>query len=295
MISVVGAAVLVLGVGSVAALGFLKGGSESRDRAEQARAPEQEEARAGAAGGHNEGGPDKEILEETTLSQPAEERSDEEEEAQPATEQSEGKKVQPGPDTAAKGPDKGFVPEKQSGPAVGYNEVQDPTGSLRVEVPPGWGVETAADSEGAGGPNSWSYYAGTYLTSSITIARSFDDWYQGGGAEQGSGAYLVASKTLAQEYTDDELIFSLLFASKANVCTAGPYEDFDRPPYFGKIQTWYDCGGYDNTTFVVAAAPRGRECVVVLLAKLAPGADEADRKAVQHILDTFEVDCAGIA
>ena len=42
------------------------------------------------------------------------------------------------------------------------------------------------------------------------------------------------------------------------------------------------------TSFTVAAAPEGRECVVVLGAKVA---SEADRKAIEHILDTFEVDC----
>jgi hypothetical protein len=86
----------------------------------------------------------------------------------------------------------------------------------------------------------------------------------------------VASRTLAQKYTDDELIYSLIFEGKANKCTTGPYEDLDRPPYSVKMQTWYDCTGYDNTSFVVAAAPGGRERVVVLAAKIAPGAGEAE-------------------
>ncbi len=175
-----------------------------------------------------------------------------------------------------------------------YKVIADPTGSLTLEVPSSWEVEFGEDSEGAGGPNSWSYYAGENISSSITTARSLDAWYQGQGAELGSGAYVVASRTLAQ-YTDDELIYSLLYDGKANVCTAGPYGDYNRPPYSGKIQTWYDCTGYDNTSYVVAAAPEGRECVVVVEAKIAPGADNGDREAVQHILDSFEVDCGGIA
>jgi hypothetical protein len=185
-------------------------------------------------------------------------------------------------------------PEEASGPAPGYNEIQDPTGSLTVEVPPDWGIETGTDSEKEGGENTWSFYVGEDITSSITAARSIDAWYQGQGAEHGSGAYMVASRTLAQ-YTDDKLIYSLLYDEKDSKCTPGPYEDFDRPPYSGKMQTWYDCGGHDNTSFVVAAAPQGRNCVVVVGAKIAPGADEADHKAVQHILDTFEVNCGRIA
>ena len=57
------------------------------------------------------------------------------------------------------------------------------------------------------------------------------------------------------------------------------------------MKTWYDCTGFDNTSFVVAGAPEGRERVAMVGAKIAPGADEADRKAVRHILDSFEADC----
>jgi hypothetical protein len=179
-------------------------------------------------------------------------------------------------------------------PAPGYNEIQDPTGSLTVEVPPDWGIETGTDSEKEAGQSTWSHYAGEDITSSITVARSLEAWYQGQGAEGGSGAYVVASRTLAQ-YTDDQLIHSLLFKDKAQKCSPGPYEDFDRPPYSGKMQTWYHCSDKDNTFFIVAAAPQDRECVVVLAAKFAPGAGEADRKAVLHFRDTFEVDCGRVA
>ena len=41
------------------------------------------------------------------------------------------------------------------------------------------------------------------------------------------------------------------------------------------------------TSFMVAAAPEGRECVVVLGAKVA---SEAEHETIEHILDTFEVD-----
>jgi hypothetical protein len=44
----------------------------------------------------------------------------------------------------------------------------------------------------------------------------------------------VASKTLKQ-YSDYELTHSLLYANRAQNCTTGPYKDYDRPPYSGKI------------------------------------------------------------
>ena len=170
-----------------------------------------------------------------------------------------------------------------------YKIVEASGGSLTVELPPDWEAETGAASEGAGGPNSWSYYAGEYIASSITAARSLYDWKYGG--QPTSGTYMVASRSLAQAYTDDELIHTLLFSHKADKCVAGPYRDFQRPPYSGKMQIWYDCGLNDNTSFVVAAAPEGRECVVVMDVITA---STSDREIVEHILDSFEVNCASL-
>ena len=99
----------------------------------------------------------------------------------------------------------------------------------------------------------------------------------------------------AQSYTDEELIFD--YGPSAGLeanCTAGPYEEFERSSYTGKKQTWYCPSG--RTFYVMAAAPEGRECVVMLqLAVPTQGTSEAERKAIQHILDTFEVNCGGIA
>src|SRR5215210_9576923 len=83
--------------------------------------------------------------------------------------------------------------EEASGPAPGYNLIETPDGSLSVEVPPSWGVETGEDSEKNGGPDSWSYHAGEYLSSSITTAPSLEGWYSPVGS---SGAYFVASRSL---------------------------------------------------------------------------------------------------
>lgn len=187
--------------------------------------------------------------------------------------------------------------EKQGDPRTSgepnYTVIEDPKGALSIEIPSSWPTQIGTDSEGDG-PNSWSYYAGENITSSITAARNLDAWYQGPGAEQGSGAYVVASRALAQEYTDDELIYSLLYGGKATTCTPGTYETFERPPYSGKAQTWYDCAGFDNTSFNVAVAPEGRECIAVLGARIAPEADEADREAVQHVLESLEVNCSAL-
>jgi hypothetical protein len=131
---------------------------------------------------------------------------------------------------------------------------------------------------------------GEYLPSSITTAPSLEVWY--GGQEGSSGAYFVASKALAQ-YSDYYLTHSLFNARKSEVCaSAGPYEDYDRRPYSGKLQTWYGCGVDGATVYTLAVAPEGRECVVALSARIS---DEADRKAIQHLVDTVEVDCGRVS
>ena len=92
-------------------------------------------------------------------------------------------------------------------------------------------------------------------------------------------------------YTNDELIYSLFYEDKQTDCTRGPSQEIDRPPLSGKVQVWFDCNGADNASYVFAAAPEGRPCVVVGGARIVPGASEADQEAVQHVVDSFKVDC----
>jgi hypothetical protein len=192
--------------------------------------------------------------------------------------------------TVGEGPPEENSPvESSGGSAPGYRLIQTPDGGLSAEVPPSWGVETGQDSEREAEPNTWSYHIGEYLLSSITTAPSIQVWY--GGEEGSSGAYFVASRTLAQ-YSDYELTHSFLNAGKDEVCAeAGPYEDYDRPPLSGKLQTWYECGVDGATVHTLAAAPEGRGCVVALSARIQ---EEADREAIEHLVDTVEVDCGRV-
>jgi hypothetical protein len=260
--------VLVLSIGSVAALTVLRSESNLFNPTDR------KEAAAGApdtpAPGQND--------DTATAPKSADEGSAAEKKTQPQQDRKAAeKKEQPSS-------------EEGSGPAPGYNLIQTADGGLSAEVPPSWGVETGEDSEKvAAGPGIWSYYVGEYLHSSITTAPSLEVWY--GGEEGSSGAYFVAARVLAQ-YSDYEITHSLFNASKAEACAeAGPYDDYERPPLSGKLQTWYGCGPDRATVYTLAAYPEGRECVVALNARIS---DEADREAIEHLVDTVEVDCGRV-
>jgi hypothetical protein len=104
--------------------------------------------------------------------------------------------------------------------------------------------------------------------------------------------YVVASKRLAQRYTDNELV-AMGPNDYSSACEAGTRQDFNRPPYTGRLQVWENCGGDSaHNALTLAAAPEGRECVVVLQfgGYLYPNEDAR----VKHVLDTFEPSCREI-
>lgn len=172
-------------------------------------------------------------------------------------------------------------------PAPGYAMVTDDTGALSLEVPVGWAVVTGPGSE-EGGP-SWSSFLGESVGTSVTAAPDFDAWY---GSPVATGMYVVASRTLAEGYANEEIVVSGPSDFSA-ICTLGEAKDFERPPYQARIQAWKDCNGNPEAFLLaVAVAPEDRECVVVMEFGTT---SQTDRDTAQHIIDTFEVDCAGIS
>jgi hypothetical protein len=171
------------------------------------------------------------------------------------------------------------------GETAGPNSPVVEDGALSAEFPTEWKSATGADSEA--GQSSWSSFLGGDVGASITSAPDLKGW----GASVTVGSYVVASKALAEDYTNGDLVVSGP-NDMSGACTKGDARDFKRGSYQGRIQNWSDCRDEPNLNFyTVAAAPEGRECVVVM--KLG-GFGEAERKLGQHVIDTFEVDCGAL-
>lgn len=182
----------------------------------------------------------------------------------------------------------GIIATMGAKPESSYDLAEDGSGALSVEVPFEWQQHITGDSEGEKG-KGWSSFLGETAGPSITAVNGLDAWRNGSAGHR--GVYAVASKKLAQKYTDDELVV-IGPNDYSSGCEAGTVQDFDRPPYSGKMLEWKNCGGisgHEATT--VAAAPEGRECVVVLQVG---GFLEGYEEDVRHVLDTFETDCSKI-
>jgi hypothetical protein len=186
----------------------------------------------------------------------------------------------------------GPPPEVSSGSAPGYTLIKHDSGALSLEVPSEWDEYIVVDSEGEKGRSSWSSFMGESAGPSMTVVNDLDSWRNGTPGHQ--GVYAVASKNLAQGYTDDELVASGP-NDYSSSCEAGTPQDFDRPPYSGRILEWENCGGEsDHSAITLAAAPaEGRECVIV--AQIGGYfRTQADEDNIQHVLDTLEADCGRI-
>jgi hypothetical protein len=175
--------------------------------------------------------------------------------------------------------------------APAHTLVEGNSGNLSLEVPSGWKEHITAGSEPEGEKGkTWSSFLGENAGPSVAAMNDLDSWRT--GARPHKGAYLVASRKLAQEYTDDQLVASGPNDYSAS-CEAGARRNFDRPPYSGVMQEWSNCGEEsDHTALTLAAAPEGRECVVLLQIG---GYLQGDEENIQHILDTFKADCGSIS
>lgn len=158
-----------------------------------------------------------------------------------------------------------------------YDTLTDDSGSVIVEIPAGWD-DRLTDEETDFGEDGM-------VVPSVTASTDLDTWHDTGGIP---GVFFLASGSLAQSYTDDQLLDppNNDFSAK---CELGERKDFERGPYSGRIQAWDNCYGKgEGALYTVAAASEDRECVVVLQVGTY---SEKDREAAKRILDTFEVDC----
>ncbi len=102
--------------------------------------------------------------------------------------------------------EEGPLPEEPSGPAPGYALLGPDSGALSVEVPIEWDEGLSVDAEGEKGRSPWSSFLdqGGSAGPTMTAVNDLDSWRTGTVGHQ--GVYMVASRKLAQVYTDDELV-----------------------------------------------------------------------------------------
>ena len=149
-------------------------------------------------------------------------------------------------------------------------------GALPVEVPTRW-QHASGEAPEIGG--YWWDFGGEGTEPSITSASDLEVWYSDGIVQ---GVDVVASRDMAR-YTDEQLVAS--GGNGLGACEPGVRSDYERGPYFGRVQAWTDCFGDPAISAVsLSAAPEGRECVVVLHALMI---GEEDVEAGQRVLDTF--------
>ncbi|MDQ3285714.1 MAG: hypothetical protein M3P92_08460 [Actinomycetota bacterium] len=197
------------------------------------------------------------------------------------------------PDEVAAPPEQADSPKEASGTTPGYVLFEHESGALSVEIPVDWDERISQDQEGEKGRSSWSAFLGEgeFAGPSMTAVNDLNSWRTGTRGHQ--GVYMVASKTLAQEYTDDELV-ALGPNDYSSSCDAGTTQDLERPPYSIKMLKWENCGGdSDHRAITLAVAPPGRECVIV--AQIGGYfLTQADEERIQHVMDTLETDCSKI-
>jgi PASTA domain len=174
------------------------------------------------------------------------------------------------------------VGEGRPAAAPGYVLVENDSGNLSMEVPSGWSEHSTGEDgtlEGA------DVDAGEGVGPAITASTDIETFESTGEVP---GVYVLASRSLAREYDEDQLATSG-FNERTN-CDVVAREDFDRGSYSGKLVSW-NCSTNGSTPYTLAAAPEDRECVVMLQITVY---SEADRESAKHILDTFEIDCGRI-
>ncbi len=182
--------------------------------------------------------------------------------------------------------------EETPGAEPGYTLFEHDSRALSVEVPSEWDERVVVDEEGEKGRSSWSSFLGEGESAgpSITAVNDLSAWRNGTSGHQ--GIYMVASKSLAQGYTDDELVTSGP-NDYSSSCEAGTPQDVEWTPYSGKTLVWNDCGGDgSHIAITLALAPEGRECVLV--AQIGGYFREAEKENLKHILETLKIDCSRI-
>jgi serine protease Do len=155
-----------------------------------------------------------------------------------------------------------------------YATVEDDTNAIALQVPADW-----SDVDGS----AW-YRDDAEIGVSITASRSNEDFLNTYGTP---GVFFGASRSLAETYAPGEMLDAFKGDLGVDECTFESRKDYADPFYKGVYETYTACGGDENAKIVALAAMPEDESVILFL--LVQVASEADLKALDKILDTFQV------
>lgn len=165
-------------------------------------------------------------------------------------------------------PDNSTVSGPSSAGYDSYQTISDDTGTLTVEVPTVW-----TDLNGS----AWAI-DGEEVGQQVAAAPSLDGFYN---TWTTPGVVFAVSASMADSFTDSELLDQLDFSESCTYDSRVPYED---ALYAGSYDIWTDCGGSGTLFIVLAAKPATEHQVLLVQVQVV---SDADLEALDHILASF--------
>lgn len=158
-----------------------------------------------------------------------------------------------------------------------YNVIKDDSGKLSVSVPKAWSDVSSGD---------WllnDEKVGLSLTAAPDLKAYNDGWTT-------PGLFFGVSTELAKNLDLDKFLASWDYSKD---CTYDSRIDYDDSVYAGKYDLWTDCGGKGNLFVVMAATPKEKTDLLILLNVAIPAGTET--QSFQQILTSFDYSESGEA
>ncbi len=178
-----------------------------------------------------------------------------------------------GPDVAEEQSTSEATPPAATASTLGYGEITDDSGLLRVRVPLGWN-----EVRGSG----WGH-KGEIVGPALYASPAIDAMLRRAAAP---GLFFGASSVLAGSETPLSLLDDQLLNGMGTFCTFAGRSAYDDNQYVGSYDRYTDCKGTDTEALVIAAEPAGGAFLVLVIVYLT---EPEQLEAYQEIVRSFQV------